>query len=222
MLEDLQELPLRLLINDELYTEFICTPDHIQELIIGMLVSNGKVTSLEDFADIRYDADTAEVNVSAKLSFPETQESFSQAVMTALQSHDTTCAAASAKELPSDIMDQIRVLGQQMQQMRTSGLHGAMIFGNEKTVFCQDISRHCAVDKAIGSSIKSGIVLPSSILLTTGRISSELLWKAKMLHIPIIASLKYPSRTGEITASAWGITLACNILTQEASILLPK
>lgn len=222
MLENLQELPLRLMVNDKLYGEFICTPNHIPELVIGMLVSSGKVVSLEDFVNIRYNAHTSEVDVSTKLPLLEAQESFSEAVIAALQEHDMPCTTTSTQNLPFDIMNKLCVLGQQMQQMRSTGLHGAMICEREEIIFHQDISRHCAVDKAIGDGIKSGMVMASSILLTTGRISSELLWKARMLHIPIIASIKYPSRTGEIVASAWGITLACNILTQEARVLLPK
>ncbi|MEG0541335.1 MAG: formate dehydrogenase accessory sulfurtransferase FdhD [Angelakisella sp.] len=218
----LQELPVRLIVNDELFAEFICTPAELSDLVAGLLLSGGKISSIHDICSFEFVEPCSEIRVSTANPLFFGGESFTKLVVEALAEDFPSNTTASSNSLPCDIMDKLSMLGKRMEELRSPGLHGAMLWSNDRTLFRQDISRHCAVDKVIGGGIKLGMVTASSTLLTTGRISSELLWKARMLHIPVIASIKYPSRTGELVASAWGITLACNILSQEARLLLPK
>jgi FdhD protein len=70
-----------------------------------------------------------------------------------------------------------------------------------------DIGRHNAVDKVIGHCLLAGFDLSQSMLLCTGRISSEILHKARRASIPIVVSRGAPTHQSVLLAREMGITL---------------
>ena len=71
----------------------------------------------------------------------------------------------------------------------------------------EDVGRHNAVDKVIGHRLLSGDSCEGLALLSTGRLSSEMVWKAARAGIAIAASLSVPSAMARDMAAAAGITL---------------
>jgi FdhD protein len=137
-------------------------------------------------------------------------------------------------QIDADMLYQLPSILQKHQEVfaDTGGLHASALFNatGELLLVREDVGRHNALDKLIGAALnKNMLPLDQHILLLSGRASFELVQKAAMAGINIIAAVGAPSSLAVLLAEEFNITLIgflrnrrFNIYTQPQRILLSK
>jgi FdhD protein len=137
-------------------------------------------------------------------------------------------------QVSSEILYQLPIILQRHQKVfaDTGGLHASALFtlDGELLLVREDVGRHNTLDKLIGTALNRNLLpLDQYILLLSGRISFELVQKAAMAGISIIAAVGAPSSLAVQLAEEFNITLVgflrdqrFNIYTQPKRILLSK
>lgn len=191
---------------------------HDFELALGFLLTEGVISSVKDVISTRYTAsefdESAQTNVvqvdlkpSVKFDSAALQRHFYTSSScglcgkTSLENVKTTSNFWLKKDFPrvkSTILMQLPEKLRQAQSVfdETGAIHAAALFDTEGCLLAlrEDVGRHNALDKLIGWAIQNErLPLSNSILLVSGRSSFELVQKALMAGIPILAAVGAPS-----------------------------
>lgn len=203
------------------------TPGQDPELATGFLFTEGIIRSEKDIKAISSDSDiTNTIQVSlhqdVKPVLKTTQRNFVSSAgcgicgKTDLSAIYTPIAIpASAQSVPLWPAELIHGLPERLRQQQqlfddTGGIHAAALFDQSSTLLLmrEDIGRHNAVDKLIGAALQQQLFpLQSYILLLSGRAGFELIQKAAMAGIKVIAAVGAPSGMAVKMAHEWDITL---------------
>ncbi|MFL0246638.1 formate dehydrogenase accessory sulfurtransferase FdhD [Candidatus Clostridium stratigraminis] len=211
------EMPLKIYINYELYTVLMCTPSGLKELTIGYLFSEGIITSTDDIVSIEEKfedrvcvvlKEEIKVNfdiVKAKSSGCGNASTQVEYLELGLNNIINSNYKASYKSIIK-LMKEFNKSSELFKQ--TGGVHSCALCNDEEIViFTEDIGRHNALDKVIGKGLVSNIDISNKFLLTTGRISSDIIVKAVKAGIPIVASHSAPTDLALNIAEASGVAV---------------
>ncbi|MDL2235314.1 formate dehydrogenase accessory sulfurtransferase FdhD [Christensenellaceae bacterium OttesenSCG-928-L17] len=220
-----REHTLSLYLDGRLYTQMLCTPQHLQELAVGHLYSEGVIRSMREIAAInqphacaveitRHAPDSKAVHTSDAAAAP------ARTVTTGCGAQKSGAYAQLAERMQQplpiaekfslrDIMEQARAFQSQSELFQsTGGVHACALFeGQEELFFREDIGRHNAFDKVIGAALLQNVALPGKWLLTSGRVPSDMIIKAVYAALPLIVSRSAPTLEAIEMAQAQQITL---------------
>lgn len=219
--DGLIERPVELWVNDEKITTFMCTPLDLEDLAIGHMLTRGMVKDVFAIEDIDVRALTNQVFVTARTAIVREHYTVPEIIVSGTSSvAEFSENIYKIPKVESNFAIELKELIKYAQFMideaviykKTGGVHSALIVAKDRYFLREDIGRHCAVDKAVGSACKKGVDFSNSVILTTGRISLDMLLKSASMRIPVVASLKYPSDMGIKLAKHYDIAIVARIM----------
>lgn len=214
--ETIVETPVSLTVNGKVWITFMCTPIHLEALAVGFLYNEGIIKSMDEVADARVceHGDNVDVWLRHAAEQPTNWRRTSGCTggVTAvdlLAKPNIHFGESRLQVQPEAIMELVEKLFESQELYRdTGGVHTSALCDEENIlVAADDIGRHNTLDKIAGMCLMKGIWPENRILITTGRISSEMLQKAAALDAPILISRTSPSSLSIDMAERYGITL---------------
>ncbi|MBP8625203.1 MAG: formate dehydrogenase accessory sulfurtransferase FdhD [Syntrophorhabdaceae bacterium] len=217
------EKELAININLKEFVTILCTPLKLNFLVIGFLYSEGVITGMTDIAMLRVYDEESKVDVrlaSADFDLPKRRRLTSGCGGGPSFITHSQMVESDLEITPKEILVLARQLQKHMDLYRTSGgVHAtALADRNKLLMMAEDIGRHNTVDKIQGECIFRGVVTRDCVLLSTGRISSEMLLKAARMGVPIIVSRHSPTGTAVRLADELGIALVGQVRGNRLSI----
>jgi len=214
------EFPLTIVLNNQELVTLLCSPQNLDYLAVGFLSSEGLLKSKGDIKKVTVDEQRGVVRV-------ETEEENKQAGEMVFKRLITSgCGRGASFYSPADVGGGIKIESQakisalevfelvsdfqhRSQIFKaTGGVHSAALYDTKSIlIFNEDIGRHNAIDKIFGECILKDIPTADRILVTSGRVSSEILLKAAKRDIPLLISKSAPTDLGVKLANDLGVTL---------------
>ena len=212
--EVVREVAVTVYVNGMELITFLCTPHNLRYLAFGFLYLEGIIGGLDEVALLRVcdEEETIEARLTRDVEMPTSR------VLTSGCGGGTTFADLTAqtskldstlKVSPSQILGLMQRLYQEAELYLTAGgVHTSALSDGEKLlVVASDVGRHNTLDKIQGQCLLEGIDTKDRVLLTTGRLSAEMLNKAAKMQAPVVVSRTSPTDLAVELAKAWVITL---------------
>jgi FdhD protein len=195
------EYPISLTLNGYEIAVFQLTKYNLDDWAYGYLFSEGFIQDANDIEAITIDEDMGAIHVSLHSHFDQEQFFSKKKHYTAGCGRGVTFfSMTDVKNFAKVDSGQTYSLSYLLKKrsefakesslyLETGGMHGACIVEEDGTITIrEDIGRHNAVDKIIGHTLRKGLHPERLILLTTGRVSYEMLSKAAKFGFPVIGS----------------------------------
>ena len=214
--ETIVETPVSLTVNGQVWLTFMCTPVHLEAMAVGFLYNEGVIETMGEIEDVRVceHGDNVDVWLNRSVEQPTNWRRTSGCTggVTAVDLLAKPDVSLSDKEdtvLPETIEHVMELLLEaQVLYRETGGVHTSLLSDGEQIIVsAEDIGRHNTLDKIAGLCLMQNTFPEKRILITTGRISSEMLQKAARMDVPILISRTSPSSLSIEMAERYGITL---------------
>jgi FdhD protein len=208
------EEAIALHVNGHPLVRLMCTPVLLEELALGFLFNEGLIEGLDNIQEIkplqlRDGSRWMDVWLQHEIEPPK------------LRAVTSGCSGGTTFEPSGGVVESnLRITPQQVMHLMTElshsavlykkagGLHVAALADGERLIcVAEDIGRHNAVDKIAGLCLRQSLPTQDRILLSSGRISSEMVNKAARMQVPIIVSRTSPTSLSVQMAREWRITL---------------
>jgi FdhD protein len=225
----ISEEPLKIIIQDRLYSIIMRTPGDELPLAAGVCFSEGVVDKPDDIKSLSFSnkSDGNKVNLllnkSRRNEISQLFEKFSltsQKELNISYSHiiRTHCQVICPVEKDNIKLDFTNALYRlenlsSIQPLRknTRSSHAAALYSSdfELLSISEDVGRHNALDKTIGKLFLDNTLCKASLLILSSRINCELVQKAARAGIPVILAISRPTYNAVKLASQMNITIAC-------------
>jgi len=213
--EVVREQPLTVYVNGERFLTLLCSPFDLEPLVLGYLWMEKVIAGLDEVAAL----EVSEVDGRAEVTLTRPVTLPTERILTSGCGGGITFridprlfprVRSTLKVKPEALAARLHDLLRDARHYHASrGIHGAALADADRVLLvAEDVGRHNAVDKLKGLALLRGLPTDDRILLSTGRVSSEMLLKAARMGVPLIASRTSPTEMAVALAEQLGITVA--------------
>jgi FdhD protein len=212
--EVVREQPLTVHVNGERFVTLLCSPFQLEALVVGYLWMEKVIEDLPEIGRL----DISEVDGRAEVALAHPVTLPTERILTSGCGGGITFRIdprlfprlrSATRVRPGQVAARLKDLFARAVHYQVSrGIHGAALADGERLlVVAEDVGRHNAVDKVKGEALLRGIPTVDRMLISTGRISSEMLLKAARMGVPVVASRTSPTEMAVGLAEQLGITV---------------
>ncbi len=202
-------------VNGKEIATFMCSPHALDQLVLGFLHNEGIISGMKDVRSLHISKNDTCVDIWLHdLNFEKPEK----AIVTAgcgggitfddlSEIHDPlqSTLKASPEQLAS-LMKEMH-LGANLYH-RARGIHTAVLADHKQILLqVEDIGRHNCLDRLRGAALLKDLDTRDRILFSSGRVSSEMINKARRLGTPIVCSRTSPTSLSVALAEKWNITI---------------
>jgi len=215
-----KEFLLTIILNNRELVTLLCSPTDLKYLAVGFLFSEGLLRGKDEIKKIVVDDGKGLVQVETEEDKEVTSEFLLKPLIASGGGKGLSRYNAIAGTSPAKVKSQTKVSAPEVFALvnefvqhsqlfkATGGVHSAALCDAKSIlVFSDDIGRHNAIDKVFGECILRDIPTDDHMIITSGRVSSEILLKVAKGNIPILISKAAPTNLGVRLADELGITL---------------
>jgi len=215
-----KEFPLIIILNNHELVTLLCSPANLKYLAVGFLFSEGFLKSKHEIKKIMVDDRRGVVWVETeKGEEPAGDVLFERFITSGCGRGTSFYSAADAQgqvkvesRIQISILEGLALVNEFQHRSQiyraTGGVHSAALCDTTNIiVFSEDIGRHNAIDKIFGECLLNDITTDDHIIITSGRVSSEILLKVARRNVPVIVSKSAPTSLGVRLANDLGLTL---------------
>lgn len=211
-----REAPWTIHVNDQELVTLFCTPEKLNFLVLGFLAAEELIESLDDVLMLQVCEDQEGV-IDVKLRAREFSLPTRPILLSGCGRGVTfDDLSGSQRVIESSFQVSADRVSRLMRDLRhqaevhqaAGGTHAsALSDGEQLLVVAEDVGRHNTLDKIRGECLFREIPTKDRLLLTTGRISSEMVTKAVRMEVPIVASRSTPTDLAIRLAGDWEMTI---------------
>lgn len=214
------ERPVTLYVNGRELVTLLCAGHHLDELAAGFLYAEGFLGALHELERLEVDQESGSVEVWVSGDLSLAGRMWEKRAVTSgcgkgslfyysLDALLSKPVESSLKVTAVQVLDRVEELNRLSETYRrTHGVHNTVLATpDEVLLFRDDIGRHNAVDMIVGHCFLRGIPLADKLLITTGRLTSELLIKLAKVGMPFVVSRNTATTLAIKLADSLGITL---------------
>lgn len=197
----IEETPVTLYINEREIVTLLCAGHHLDELAVGFAYAEGFLDGLDELKALTVDRENGRVLLELYADTSLTARLWDKRTVTSGCGKGTVfynaLDALLARPMEHSLHIPARAVWERMEELhqlsqtyrRTHGVHNcALADARGICVFRDDIGRHNAVDMLVGHSLLQGMPLDDKMLVTTGRLTSEIVIKAAKVGLSVLVS----------------------------------
>ena len=207
-----REMALTVYVNRQELVTILCTPTKLNGLVLGFLYAEGIISGMGDVASMRVCEEESLADVMLKN--PEYELPTKRTLTSGCGSGATFKPQGQRVDSdlvvgPEEVLSLIKQFQKQMKLYRLcGGVHASALSDTKNLLMvAEDIGRHNTLDKIQGECLLRRVRTTDRLLLSTGRISSEMLVKAAKMQTPVVVSRHSPTGSAVSLARDLGITL---------------